>query len=834
MNAVSLIAGTQIGRLIVRSTILSLFLLIGATNTWSQSEVRSKFQDEFYRLEKMVSQAKFVRYDKGLRKTYGFSTLFPSSSFGEGWIDASDIVSEKRQYKKKGTQAKQIDNEYFHYEAILRSDVDLTNCFCVLTFAGDGGRSVFLQDIGKLVKGKDKKIELEIIANVSKIGRLHVFSSGFEIKSTLVPKEYDLLKDEYAALEESQGVPATRLWSEENEQYYTLSPSGRYLALIRDDGGTNQIKILDSQTDLKLIRTIQVGDHDDFASGLHWIDDEEFIFVSDDSMMRASINGDKIEVLEKDVRYTLFQNSGNRRKVLVRSKSKKSYYLYDIDKGTKDIVGYAGSERWRRFDANGELRLKREDDNGSIAYFYRPRPRGPWVSLDETVTQDGLKFNYKESDSLEQTILVNGLGRNDDELFVYYCDDGNTYKLATYSLSEGRISGILIGSKTYDVGGHDPSKGFAAILRNSSWDTIGVKFSASKQRVTWFHPDFAFVQETIDKNFPDDVNQLIDWTDDATAVVFKRFSDKHPGQYYLFKPLESRLVLLHDSYPSIKDSELGTMKPVTYATRDGYDIRGYLTTPPGYNGQSRLPIVVMPHKDPWVRDYWEFSAPVQYFATRGYAVLQPNYRGSSGYGLKHIQSGVENLDTVIIDDVVDGVRHFIDQGVVDPDNVFIMGERFGGYLTYMGLIKYPDLFRAGVAIGALSHLGKEINRDMASPTNFTFESWKKAAGNFNDMNFVRQVSPYFHADKIKGALLLFHDELDLFVSDEQSQLMAEALSKADVDHEVTYFPSERRSFGSADAWLTSNRAITMRFYSEAEQLFREKISISHQPTEEPE
>lgn len=807
---------------ILRLLLTSVLCIQSSTTTMrAQSVLKAEYQDEFLPVVNMIGGTKYVEKDGKTREAgYTQASLFAADSFGDGWIEATTERVEDRQKKKSGSATKDAYNDYFYYEAVLTPDRNLKKCIAVLTFGLGGTPSVYVESIGSLRSGKPTKLKLKIGSSQDTIGRLHIFSEGKEIRSTLVPDAYDVLRDEYAAFRaQPNGVPISILFARQVSYPNRLSPSGRYLATFRDDGKTNRILVYDLLSGEKA-KEIELGEYDESIYSLNWVNEDEFVFVMDNKLRRGRRDSDDVEVLAKGVDWISSMLRAEPDKLLLSSVKSKTFILFDLKEGKQELKTNIGEFDFVWWDRSGIARIKRVDTGDDVRFFHRFSPSEKWRPIDELVKQEGLRFDFSGANALEQQVFIDSFAADQNTLYVYYNDDGATNKFAEFSLTEGRVTRTLLASKTYDLGGLDYIPEAAILRRDSDQQVVGVQYSTDKPKVKWYHPDFAYVQELFDTLHPDTVNLPVDWTDDGTTMVFRCFNEKHPGKYYAFKPLEQKMILLLDRLPQIKDFQLGEMRPIRYQARDGYTIHGYLTTPPGYDGQKRLPAVVLPHGGPWVRDIWGFDEWAQFFATRGYAVFQPNYRGSVGYGMPHVQAGIGNVDTVMIDDIADGTRHFLDEGVFDPANIFIFGHSYGGYAAYMGMIRYPELYKAGVSVSGVSHYGEQI-KHRKSAGRYAYEFWKAALGSHKDRELVERVSPYFRASEIKGPIRIYHGKWDGVVPVEQSELMEKALKNTGVDYTVTYFDYEGHSF----RYMQN----ISRYMSETETFFRENLTNANEP-----
>jgi dipeptidyl aminopeptidase/acylaminoacyl peptidase len=275
--------------------------------------------------------------------------------------------------------------------------------------------------------------------------------------------------------------------------------------------------------------------------------------------------------------------------------------------------------------------------------------------------------------------------------------------------------------------------------------------------------------------------------------VVASFNDKSRGKRYLFDKTTGKLDFIADVSPWLPESELADMKPISYKSRDGLTINGYLTLPKGVSAKN-LPVVVNPHGGPWARDQWRFNPEVQFLANRGYAVFQMNFRGSTGYGRKFWEASFKQWGKAMQDDVTDGVQWLIKEGIADPKRVAIYGGSYGGYTTLAGITYTPDLYAAAVDYVGVSNL-------------FTFMStippyWKPYLEMLHEMvghpekdkELLAAASPALHADKIKTPLFIAQGAKDPRVNKAESDQMVEALKKRGVAVEYLVKDNEGHGF----------------------------------------
>ena len=276
--------------------------------------------------------------------------------------------------------------------------------------------------------------------------------------------------------------------------------------------------------------------------------------------------------------------------------------------------------------------------------------------------------------------------------------------------------------------------------------------------------------------------------------VVRIYSDIDPGVHYVYDRTTKKETLLFESRPELKKHTLARYRSVTYTARDGMRIPAYLTLPPGVP-EKNLPLIVHPHGGPWARTYWDFDPFVQLLANRGYAVLQPNFRGSTGYGKAFINASNAQWSGTMQDDLTDGVKWAIAQGLADPKRIAIIGGSYGGYAALCGVTFTPELYACAVDIVGPSNVATLF---ASFPPQWEVRRlrWKKRLGPVDtDEAFNRKISPLFHADKIRAPLLIAHGANDPRVKLSESEAIVAAARKNKVDVTFVVYPDEGHGFG---------------------------------------
>ncbi|MGB5724317.1 MAG: alpha/beta fold hydrolase [Parasphingorhabdus sp.] len=258
---------------------------------------------------------------------------------------------------------------------------------------------------------------------------------------------------------------------------------------------------------------------------------------------------------------------------------------------------------------------------------------------------------------------------------------------------------------------------------------------------------------------------------EETKLLIWGGSDVDPGQYFLFDKSSKQLRPLLGVRPSLENAQLGKVKPISYPAADGTMIPGYLTLPPGSSGKN-LPAIVMPNGNPESRDEWGFDWLAQFFVSQGYAVLQPNYRGSGGYGDEwYKKNGFQSWRTAI-GDVTDAGKWLIAQGIAKPSALSIVGWSYGGYAALQSAVLEPDLFKAVIAIAPVT----DLTTFKSNAKGYYDEAVvRKYVG---DGPHIKEGSPAQNADKIKAPVLLFHGSFDQGVEIQHSRIMKNRLNDA--------------------------------------------------------
>ncbi len=436
-----------------------------------------------------------------------------------------------------------------------------------------------------------------------------------------------------------------------------------------------------------------------------------------------------------------------------------------LERGDYDTGGW-------EVDPGGEARVRLEVDEINHRFSVSSRAKGGtvWSKLWEGPDFDSRRAYYGYSAADEAVYL--GL---DDKLVAKRLADGSTSVVA---------------------------EGFAAITPDLVWDShrltpIGIDTGAGSPAIRWLDPEIGAVHATISKAFKDQSVFLGNWSRDRTRFVVRVSAPATPGAWYLFDKARKELSPLGEEYPDLKGALLGTTRWMTYKARDGLEIPAYVTTPPG--GAARgAPLIVLPHDGPGNRDIYDFDFIAQFLASRGYVVLQPQYRGSAGFGRAFEQAGRGEWGGKMQTDLLDGVAALASTGAIDPNRTCIVGMSFGGYLALAGASLHPEAYRCAVSIGGITDLGlltkergQRYGRESAR-----LEELQGLLGGASAEKLIA-TSPAKQVANIRAPILLIHGDKDTSVLPEQSQKMANALRAAGKPYEFVILKDENHRLTQA-------------------------------------
>jgi dipeptidyl aminopeptidase/acylaminoacyl peptidase len=309
---------------------------------------------------------------------------------------------------------------------------------------------------------------------------------------------------------------------------------------------------------------------------------------------------------------------------------------------------------------------------------------------------------------------------------------------------------------------------------------IGIHYETDRPFVYYTDEETRELVGMLNKALPATFNVISDYSHDRKFYIVSSSSDVEARTYYLLRTATNQLYRIGTAYPELDPKTLGRMRSISYKARDGVEIPGYLTAPVGIRAE-KLPLIVMPHGGPIARDSWEFFFLREFLVSRGYGVLQMNFRGSDGYGWEWFASAHQDWGGLTYSDITDGAQWAIQEGIADPKRVCIVGWSFGGYAALLGAVRNPDLYRCSASIAGVSDL-KELLREASYFSNRAFV--RAQIGSLKEK--LVEDSPLRHASKINMPVFLIHGDRDLQVDVDHSRQMAAALKSARKPHQAIF------------------------------------------------
>lgn len=611
-----------------------------------------------------------------------------------------------------------------------------------------------------------------------------------------------------------------------------FSPSGKYLAVLRNqDGQTHLVTQATSGADAHVVVTSDNSDY--FIKWFEWVNDERLL-VS----IRFAYTRKRVETVETRLIGVNRDGTGGNQE-LIKPKNATSIfgsehysqiqdqvvgylpddpkhvlialdaaipnspnvYRLNVESGTRSLVqaNPGNAEGLRRIhawmaDQAGRVRLGIGGRDTMQRIIVRSSGSDDWRELAE--------FDFTK----ESGVSPLGFDSDPDVLYVRALHDGRQaiFKLRIDQPDAPRE--LVVADPTFDIGGP---------LIYSRWlrAVVGVSYAAEGIRTVYWDKRAQAVQARIDSALPNRRNVIVSSSHDGKRHVVVSGNAVQPAQYFIFDREHDRVVKFAESRPDVDAGKMSVPKPVTIQARDGLALHGYLTAPLERDERA-MPLVVFPHGGPWVRDTAHWDSWVQLFASRGWAVLQVNFRGSSGYGEDFLRAGFQRWGLEMQDDITDAVRWTIQQGIANANRICIVGASYGGYAALMGAVKTPDLYQCAISIAGVTDL-----RRLVDERRFFFRGEALADAHigrwWSDRDRLNETSPISHAREIRTPLLLMHGASDVVVPVEHSREMADALKETGVqtyryielpqgDHWLSREPDRIQIFREMEAFLKSH------------------------------
>jgi dipeptidyl aminopeptidase/acylaminoacyl peptidase len=575
-----------------------------------------------------------------------------------------------------------------------------------------------------------------------------------------------------------------------------LSPDGKFIAFIKPLDGTRNVWVKRTDEPFEAARPL-TADTKRPVPGFFWSEDGKFILFVQDQGGDENFNvyavdpaaspaaGQKVPAARnlteaKGVRafiYAVPETEPDAIYVGLNDRDKAWHDLYKVKLSTGErTLVRKNTERltgWE-FDLNDRLRLAtRSAENGDT----------------EILRVDGDGFKKVYSCNVFETCNP-----------VRFHKDGKRVYMITNKGDVDLIRLVLFDPETgrEELVEADPMKrvdfGFP-LFSDVTDDLIGTIYFDDKMRIYFKDKEFGSDYELVQKQLPGKEIFIDSRTKDERLFLVSASSDTEPGETYLFDRNTKRLTLQYRIREKLPREHLAEMTVVRYKSSDGLEIPAYLTLPKGVPAKN-LPLVVLPHGGPWGRDTWGYDGLAQFFANRGYAILQPNFRASTGYGKKFLNAGNHEWGQKMQDDLTWGVKYLVSEGIADPKRIGILGGSYGGYATLAGVAFTPDLYAAGVSIVGPSNLITLLNSipPYWEPIRKLFTERMGDPKTPEGRAQLERQSPLNSANKIKAPLLVIQGANDPRVNKAESDQIVVALRDRGFPVEYIVAPDEGHGF----------------------------------------
>lgn len=572
-------------------------------------------------------------------------------------------------------------------------------------------------------------------------------------------------------------IPAADFFSEPEKTSFQLSPNGEYLAYLGQYNGQKNIFMIhldEGSREQRITSETELG-----IQSFFWANDDELIFTKDrrrDSLQVFAVNratlGVRHLILPSAVKLRWISpskvvNNGFLISLNERDSSVFDVYRLRTDACRKELVAKNPGNiiRWYA-DVEGKLRLALASDSLQETMLYRDSENEP--------------FRAVVSNHFRNSIMPLGFSaKNRNHIFALSNINRDKLALVELDMHTGREVQLIYSHPDVDMshGGYSTDRGEMAYASYFTW----------KQQRHFLNPQTKNVYHKLAQKLKEYELVVLDRDTARRRFIVRSYTDKDPGAVYYYDMAADKLVKLVDNNPALKDRMLAEMKPVTYHARDGRQIHGYLTMP--REGLGKLPpVIVYPHSGPSRRDRWGFDPEVQFFANRGYAVFQVNYRGSTGYGKEFWSAGSKEWGGKVQDDITDGVRWLIREGQIDSTRIGIYGAGFGGYSALYGACFYSGLYRCAASYSGFINLFTYL-KEVPPYVKPYLQMYYETVGNpETEPKLIKSMSPIFHADQINIPVFVAQGGRDKWSTVNETNQFVQKLKKRKVP--ITYMLRE--------------------------------------------
>ena len=594
-----------------------------------------------------------------------------------------------------------------------------------------------------------------------------------------------------------------------------LNPSGTRLSALVS-AAEDRDRLIVYELDSKKMETVYgSGDRDIYAPV--WLDDNRLVFsLAKEKHLGEGIFAANVGSLDRSfplVQFCAVYLVG----IPEKNRLRPLYWIrYDLpdgkDRGVYAIntsVNTGGMINLRGAEASQDWSMYMEVQKRNERHFAGgyPIPEGG-IGAGYMADKDGeLAFGFTAQDGIETLHrFVDGSWKkcpvNLDEIDIVDSGEkpgqlvvrgprqpGKPRALQFMDADTGQLGEVLLADSGYDFSGW--------LYRHPvTHDIVGLHMRTAGPQTIWFTEAYRSFQKILNGYFPGKIVQIIDYNKTETRFLVEVHSDQQPAIYYWVDFDKHTLGLVKNSTPWIDPARMRPMNVMKFKTRDGRKLDAYVTLPSGASKQHPAPLVVLSHGGPYARDVWGFNPEAQFLASRGYAVMQPNYRGSPGYDWMFPGKDRYNFRKMS-DDVTDATKAVLASGLVDPKRVAIMGGSFGGYLAISGIVNEPELYRCAITIAGIFDWGRVVQDEKYYQYDSPSFGWmiRELGDPKKQKEYFDSISPVRHVEKIRVPVFVAHGKDDPVADISESRRLISELKEHNVPHEVMFAGGEGHGFG---------------------------------------
>jgi dipeptidyl aminopeptidase/acylaminoacyl peptidase len=598
---------------------------------------------------------------------------------------------------------------------------------------------------------------------------------------------------------QAKQIPLEDFFKNPEKSRYQISPDGKYFSFMAPYEKRMNIFVQEIGKD-SAVRLTSEKDRD--ISGYFWKNPTRIVYLKDTGgdenfkLYGVSIDGTNLQC------FTDFPNV--RTEIIDDLYDFPDEMIVGLNKRNPEVF-----DPYRLNIVTGQMTMLAENPGNIQGWIldHAGKLRAATAIVDGVNTQ--ILYREKETDQFKPVLTTNFKETLSPLTFTF--DNKNIYAssnlgrdksaIVVFDIANGKEIEMLYENKDYDV-------------NDVTWSHLNkslvcANYESWKQERYYFDEESKQFFEKVQKHLENYSFNITSLTKAEDKFMIRAYSDRSLGGYYVYDRTNDKMQKVAEIAPWLKEEELAAMTPIEYTARDGVKIQGYLTLPLGYTMETAkdLPVIVNPHGGPWARDGWYFNPEIQFLANRGYAILQMNFRGSTGYGREFWEKSFKQWGKTMQDDITDGTKWLIEKGIANPKKIAIYGGSYGGYATLQGLVKEPDLYAAGVDYVGVSNLFtfmQTIPPYWKPMMDMMYEMVGNPKG--DSLDFVANY-PALNSDKIKTPLFVAQGKNDPRVNIAESDQIVEALKKRNITVEYMVKDNEGHGFHNEENKFDFYRAM---------------------------